>query len=307
MQISTTPWRRFAGRPLGFLIAITLVSSWIVCCSDTGAPATPARTDRPDNRPAEIWQGRSFAFTFTSDDGNADNLAWTDVYREFGLRYTLFITARWVGRPGKLTVQDLRRLQSDGFEIGGHSLSHPRLTDCSDSARIYEMVVCRDTLEVMIDSKDYRCLTFAYPENAHNDRVMATAGLFYTAARDGGTHPNGQPNFSEGRAEWDSCSLYEVPVAVTMSNLTGRNSFSEEKTRGAIRSRLADYRKRHCWVVVATHKLVDCDADHMRWILEELRAAADVWIAPFSEVAACYRRKIGLPPYSISVTPRRPD
>jgi hypothetical protein len=35
--------------------------------------------------------------------------------------------------------------------------------------------------------------------------------------------------------------------------------------------------------------------------------AADVWIAPFSEVAACYRRKIGLPPYSISVTPRRPD
>jgi hypothetical protein len=67
---------------------------------------------------------------------------------------------------------------------------------------------------------------------------------------------------------------------------------------------VADYRRRHRWVVVAGHGLKDCDADHMRWILEEIGSGGDAWIAPFGEVAACYRRKAGLPPYEPTRMPQ---
>jgi len=69
------------------------------------------------------------------------------------------------------------------------------------------------------------------------------------------------------------------------------------RTRINVRNRLADFRRYQRWVVVTGHRLGDCDSAHMRWVLEELQAAG-AWIAPFSEVAACYRRKVGLPPYT---------
>lgn len=245
-----------------------------------------------------MWEGKSFAFTFTSDDGNSDNEVWADVFRELDLRYTLFVTARWIGQSRKLTVEQLRRLQADGFEIGGHGLGHLRLTDCTDSAQVYEMRGCRDTLEAMLDAHDYRCLTFAYPYHAHDKRVMATAARFYTAARDGGNDPRGYPDFSLGSATWENTSLYEVPVAVTIAGLTNQNGFTETQTRMGIRERLAEFREHERWVVVMAHQLSDCDSLHMRWILEEMQAAG-AWIAPFGEVAACYRRKVGLPPYVV--------
>jgi peptidoglycan/xylan/chitin deacetylase (PgdA/CDA1 family) len=294
--------RRFTVRPVGILALLAaLVLS--LSCSDVDKPVTSEPTVAPAVETPQMWEGKSFAFTVTSDDGHADNRAWANVFRDLGLRYTLFITARWVGRPGKLTVNDLRRLQADGFEIGGHSLSHPRLTDCTDSARVYEMKTCRDTLETMIHASDYHCRTFAYPFHAHDERVMTTAARFYTAARDGGLDARGYPDFARGSATWDNTSLFEVPLAVPMADLTNLNKFTEMRTRIGIRNRLSEFRKHRRWVVVNTHHFSDCDSLHMRWILEEIQAAGDAWIAPFGEVAGCFRCKIGLPRYSVAASP----
>jgi peptidoglycan/xylan/chitin deacetylase (PgdA/CDA1 family) len=229
------------------------------------------------------------AFSFTSDDGNAVNLEWVGRFRDLGLRYTMFVTAGWVGWPGKLTVGDLRALHAEGFEIGGHGLNHLRLTECDDATLAREMAGCRDSLEAMVGSPAYRCLTFAYPYQAHDERVIAAAETLFAAARNGGTSPSGRPNFSEGRATWEATSLYEVPLAVTVFDLTRGNQLAEEETRRAIRDRLPAFRSDRRWIVICAHKASDCDPDHLSWILEELIAAGDVWIAPFGEVAAEYR------------------
>jgi peptidoglycan/xylan/chitin deacetylase (PgdA/CDA1 family) len=284
-------------RPFGIL-ALLFTLALSLSCREADAPASTPPVAPVDEVPL-MWEGKPFAFTVTSDDGNTDNRAWADVFRDLGVRYTLFVTARWIDQAKKLTVSDLRRLHADGFEVGGHSLSHPRLTDCTASARVYEMKVCRDTLEALIDARDYRCRTFAYPYQAHDERVMATAARFYTAARDGGNDARGYPDFARGSATWDNTSLYEVPVTATMAELTNKNRYTEMRTRIGIRNRLADFRKHRRWVIVTVHHLSDCDSLHMRWILEEIQAAGG-WIAPFGEIAACYRRKVGMPPYTVA-------
>jgi peptidoglycan/xylan/chitin deacetylase (PgdA/CDA1 family) len=294
---NTTGKRHPRAASLAFLLLLLPVALMADTCGDMGAPPEPARQTTPDGGDAAaIWDGHSVAFTFTSDDGNADNRVWADVFREYGLRYTMFVTTRWVGLPGKLTVEDLRRLNADGFEIGGHGVTHTTLTTCSDPTLVYEMVTCRDTLATMIDAKEYRTHTFAYPSQAHDERVMAVARRLFIAARDGGVSPSGHPNFSEGDDTWENTSLYEVPVAVTMASLTGNNSFNRAQTAQVFREKMGDYRNRHRWICINAHKLTDCDATHMRWILETLIGAGGVWIAPFRDVAAVYRRKAGLPP-----------
>ena len=73
------------------------------------------------------WNGKSCAFTLSTDDGYIDNLVWRDVFKEFGVRYTIFITTSWIGHSGKLTASDLNNLYFDGFEIAAHSVTHKPL------------------------------------------------------------------------------------------------------------------------------------------------------------------------------------
>jgi len=76
---------------------------------------------------ASNWNGKSCAFTFSTDDGNYDNLVWADVFREFDYRYTLFINSARIGTSGKLTETDLNNLHDDGFEIAAHGANHKPL------------------------------------------------------------------------------------------------------------------------------------------------------------------------------------
>jgi hypothetical protein len=77
-------------------------------------------------------------------------------------------------------------------------------------------------------------------------------------------------------------------MIITIGMLVHENRFTEEETREAVRSRLPDWKQYHRWVNVFAHTLSDCDTAHMRWILEELQADGQIWIAPFGEVAQYY-------------------
>jgi peptidoglycan/xylan/chitin deacetylase (PgdA/CDA1 family) len=240
--------------------------------------------------PERPWNGYAVAFTFSSDDARADNLEWAETFRVRGLRYTLFVVTTWLGRSGYLTPGDLRRLHAEGFEIGSHSLHHPRLTELGDAELEAEVRGSKEFLESLLGGA-YRCRSFAYPYHAHDRRVMEAVARHYLAARDGGLSPEGHPDFSEGIARWDSVSLYEVPLLVTVGRLTGRNGHDQDRTRAVLREWLPGWKAQKAWVNVYAHRLSDCHTTHMGWILDELLRDGDVWIAPFGEVAAYYRQR----------------
>ena len=246
--------------------------------------------------PLPPWNGYRAAFTFSSDDNNADNLVWADVFRRHGVRYTLFVVPSWVGDPTKLSVDDINMLHEQGFEIAGHGHSHVPFTTLDDLTLMEEIVGCRDSLEALIEDPEYRCKTLAYPLHDHDDRVIAMVDDYYIAARNGGTSSQGWPGFSQGKATWDELALYEVPLSATVKHLTEQNTLSEVHTRERIRSLIQAAKDKQIWINIYAHWLdrepAQIDADHLEWILEELLADGGIWIATFGEVSAYYRKAL---------------
>src|SRR5260370_29103494 len=77
----------------------------------------------------------------TFDDGcETDLIAAAPVLREFGFHATFYLTAGFLGTPGYLSTIQVRQLDSLGFEIGCHSMTHPYLSDLSDAELGREIV-----------------------------------------------------------------------------------------------------------------------------------------------------------------------
>ncbi|SEE35349.1 S-layer homology domain-containing protein [Arthrobacter alpinus] len=118
--------------------------------------------------------------SLTFDDGNADQAAAEQVLKASGLVGTFYITTSWIGDTGYLTQADLHNFVADGNEIGGHTVTHPDLTQLSTAAATKEICDGRTTLQ----SWGFTVDSFAYPfaeENASVENDAKSCG--YTSAR----------------------------------------------------------------------------------------------------------------------------
>src|SRR5579884_206895 len=120
------------------------------------------------------------------------------ILRELGLPATVFVptgfadggrTATWGGMEryndphGELAVmswEELGVLQDQGWEIGSHTHSHPRLTEIDDDRLADELSRSR---QECADRLGVPCVALAYPYGDTDIRVMtAAAGAGYAAA-----------------------------------------------------------------------------------------------------------------------------
>jgi peptidoglycan/xylan/chitin deacetylase (PgdA/CDA1 family) len=258
------------------------------------------------------WKGYATVFTFTTDDGNKDNLAWTQEFASRGLSYTAFVVPTQLGTTQlKMTEDDVRYLHQNGIEIGSHGLTHIMLTGIDDNTLLTELNGSCAALEAIVQDPNYHCRTLGYPEHAHDLHVMAVAeSLGFTAARDGGINPlYGHPYTSLGNFTWTETGLYELPLLVTYQYLVGtNNSYSEELTRAKVDTLLYVGAIRNYWVNIYAHRLFEIDAAHMGWILDEM-LQGDVWVDNVGVVADYYRGHhgltipVGVIPPSASSTP----
>jgi peptidoglycan/xylan/chitin deacetylase (PgdA/CDA1 family) len=116
----------------------------------------------------------SFAF----DDGNVSQLK--DIYpilRKFGFCATFYVIAERIGFPGRLDFDDLRLLESEGNEIGSHSLTHRSLTRLASEEIEKE---ANGSLQVL---RRFRVRSFAYPFGNYDDRVLGVVRRYYESAR----------------------------------------------------------------------------------------------------------------------------
>lgn len=135
---------------------------------------------------------RAVAITFDDGFGNVYAKA-APAMRAYGFAGTVYVvghmvgrTTRWRDRDGWLpqlplmTWPQIDELRREGFEIGGHSLAHPYLTELAPERLRQEVAGSRHLLE---DRLGCAIATFAYPYGDYDDRVaqeVARAG--YTAA-----------------------------------------------------------------------------------------------------------------------------
>lgn len=136
-------------------------------------------------------EGRSLAVTF--DDGYRSIIdRGLPVLSRLGVPATVFVPTayvgserpmawtgidRWMGTPHEKELlpmgwDDLRALKDEGWEIGSHTCSHPRLPGLSDADLGEELQASRAAIE---DGIGAPCTAIAYPYGDVDRRVAAAA------------------------------------------------------------------------------------------------------------------------------------
>ncbi|MCJ2378616.1 polysaccharide deacetylase family protein [Vibrio sp. ZSDZ34] len=137
----------------------------------------------------------------TVDDGYIDNLElMLPVLQKYGFKAVVYAVTgetfnRWdVENPSNpeksvplMNAEQLKQLaDSDHVEIGGHTLSHPRLSKLSDEQQFKEIVENKESLESILGKP---VISFAYPFGDHNQaskRIVQDAGYQFAVATDSG-------------------------------------------------------------------------------------------------------------------------
>jgi peptidoglycan/xylan/chitin deacetylase (PgdA/CDA1 family) len=121
---------------------------------------------------------------FTFDDGHVSNYECAiPILSSFGLSSIFFVTVNWIGTAKYLTWQQVRTIQSQGHEIGSHTLSHPMLTRCSDVELENEILGSKSLLENQLGVPTR---SISFPGGRYDRRVVeacqkAGYGRIYTS------------------------------------------------------------------------------------------------------------------------------
>jgi len=166
---------------------------------------------------------RTVVFTF--DDGFCSVLEHAfPILSARGLRATVFVPTdfpegkrllSWEGidhwRGGRdeheltpMSWDELRRLQGQGWEVGSHTCSHPRLRRLDDARLLDELTRSRERCE---EELDVPCLSLAYPYGDVDRRVVGVAR--HAGYRVAATLPERLPR-ARPALEWPRVGVYSA-------------------------------------------------------------------------------------------------
>ena len=151
----------------------------------------PATTHLTSQSPAQVPVSNSEAapipriVTTSWDDGDPADLRVAELLAPRNTPGTFYIPVKGHVAAGhqacRMSLAELLELDSQGFEIGAHGVSHPNLPACGDDELVVEVEGSKQRLE---DDLGKKISMFAYPRGRHNGKVITSliqAG--YTGAR----------------------------------------------------------------------------------------------------------------------------
>lgn len=119
--------------------------------------------------------------TTSWDDGDPQDLKVADLLRQRGILGTVYFP--FIGYSGRRTLspQDLRSLVREGFEVGGHGMSHNVLTGLRVKEIACEVGNCKRRLEDILGAP---VRMFCYPKGRFNAQVLSRVrAAGYSGAR----------------------------------------------------------------------------------------------------------------------------
>lgn len=110
-------------------------------------------------------------FVTTSwDDDDRSGLQLAELLSAHGLPGTFYVPTGRLGRDLLFTGGDLRTLSAEGFEIGGHTVTHAVLTQLGPGQQSREVSACKNTLQQILGRE---VTMFCYPKGRFNAQVMS--------------------------------------------------------------------------------------------------------------------------------------
>ncbi len=109
----------------------------------------------------------------TFDDGEANNYRQAmPLLRDLGFPAYFFIITRRVGRPGYMTMEQLKDMIDSGMIVGSHGMSHEILTNLKDTQIEEELSASRRYLERNLGTE---IRDFSIPRGFCNDKIINMA------------------------------------------------------------------------------------------------------------------------------------
>jgi peptidoglycan/xylan/chitin deacetylase (PgdA/CDA1 family) len=127
----------------------------------------------------------------TFDDGcETDLIAAAPVLREVGFNATFYLTAGFLGTPGYLDADQVRKLDAQGFEIGCHSMTHAYLSDLPEPELKREIVDSKIRIEALVG---HTIEHFSCPGGRYDRRTLQMAReAGFTTVANSHFHANSQ-------------------------------------------------------------------------------------------------------------------
>lgn len=120
--------------------------------------------------------------TFVFDDGyDTDYLVARDIFSSQGAVACSSITTEWINRPGYLSADQIIGLRDAGWEIMGHTATHPNLRSLTPSQVEDELSRSKAVLEGL----GVTVKNLVYPYNKSNETVRGIARKYYRSGRGG--------------------------------------------------------------------------------------------------------------------------
>lgn len=106
--------------------------------------------------------------TTSWDDGHKLDLRLATLLKKYGLHGTFYVSPldHEFKKADRLSSDDIKRLAKD-FEIGAHTMTHPRLTTVSDRQAYREISKSKHVLELIIGKP---IISFCYPGGDFDER-----------------------------------------------------------------------------------------------------------------------------------------
>jgi len=123
---------------------------------------------------------RIAVISLSSDDGSVnDYLRVFPILSKYNITMTVFVITNKIGTPNHLNLSQLSEMQSSGWEIGSHSMSHRALVSLNSTDLLEEVNGSKTYLEC----HGFHVETFAYPHGDTNSTVSELVKDNYVIAR----------------------------------------------------------------------------------------------------------------------------
>ncbi|HEY3418281.1 MAG TPA: polysaccharide deacetylase family protein, partial [Armatimonadota bacterium] len=170
---------------------VVLAGLCLLCCW----PDSPARAEG-DIVVTPYHGDAACAVSFTFDDGSQNQLdIAVPLLNEFNMRATFFVVTgvirdkktdplpKGASRSGNggLSWEELREMARMGQEIANHSLTHANLPKTTDPAILDREI--NGSAQLITEKLGTAPLTFCYPGNGRDDRVLAAVMQHHVASR----------------------------------------------------------------------------------------------------------------------------
>jgi len=119
--------------------------------------------------------------TLGFDDGRVSQFDAATTLSSFGFNGTFYLISGSLGQPDYLTVAQAKTMEASGNEIGGHTRTHPDMTEVSTATQTTE--ICGGRQDLITDGFKTP-VSFAYPYGSYNvsaENVAQSCG--FTSAR----------------------------------------------------------------------------------------------------------------------------